>query len=87
MELLIFCCHIIIIQQLSYKGESKLSELCNDKILGDSDKALNDLYMDAEIVDQVNTNQQSNMTLCSYSSVTQSYSTICINSISNSEEE
>ena len=40
----------------------------------------NDVYMRADIIDQLNTNQQSNMTLSAYSVVTQSYSTVKINS-------
>ncbi len=37
------------------------------------------MHMQAEIVDQVNANQQSNMTLSAYSVITQSYSTVKIN--------
>lgn len=39
-----------------------------------------DVYMEAGIIDQVNTNQQSNMTLSAYSVITQSYSAVKINS-------
>ncbi|MEW6622866.1 MAG: hypothetical protein AB1420_07040 [Bacillota bacterium] len=39
-----------------------------------------DVYMQAEIIDQLNTNHQSNMTLSAYSVITQSASTIKISS-------
>ncbi len=38
-----------------------------------------DTYMQADIIDQLNTNQQSNMTLSAYSIITQSYSTVKFN--------
>lgn len=37
------------------------------------------IIMEAEIVDQINTNQQSNMTLSSHSVITQTGSTVKIN--------
>ncbi len=39
----------------------------------------NDVFMEAGIIDQFNTNQQSNMTLSAYSVITQSFSAIKIN--------
>lgn len=39
----------------------------------------NDVYMEAEIIDQLNTNQQSNMTLSTESVITQSESMIKLN--------
>lgn len=45
----------------------------------------NDIYMQSDIVDQLNYNQQSNMTLSAYSVITQSFSTVKIN-ISNNQE-
>lgn len=44
-----------------------------------SDKA-KEVYMQADIVDQINTNQQSNMSLCTCSVITQSHSTVKLNS-------
>lgn len=46
-----------------------------------------DMYMQADIIDQVNTNQQSNMTLSAYSVITQSDSCIKINSGGDEEFE
>ncbi|WP_192930235.1 hypothetical protein [Alkaliphilus pronyensis] len=43
-------------------------------------KSSGDVYMQADIIDQINANQQSNMTLSAYSTITQSYSSIKINS-------
>ncbi len=45
-------------------------------------KKSNDILMQSDIVDQLNYNQQSNMTLSAYSVITQSFSTVKIN-ISN----
>ena len=39
----------------------------------------NNEYMEAEIIDQLNTNQQSNMTLCTESVITQTESMIKLN--------
>lgn len=48
-------------------------------------KKSNDIYMQADIIDQVNTNQQSNMTLSAYSVITQSDSAVKINSAGGNE--
>jgi hypothetical protein len=42
-------------------------------------KKSNGVHMQADIVDQINTNQQSNMALCLYSVITQSCSTVKLN--------
>ncbi|MFP4662404.1 MAG: hypothetical protein ACLFPF_09445 [Halanaerobiales bacterium] len=46
-----------------------------------------DIYMQSGIVDQVNYSHQSNMTLCAYSVITQSFSTIKININEETEDE
>lgn len=43
--------------------------------------------MASDIVDQINYNQQSNMSLSAYSVITQSYSTIKINISDNDDRE
>lgn len=48
---------------------------------------LKDIYMKAGIVDQFNTNQQSNMTLSAHSVITQSGSTVKINNSKNNGGE
>jgi hypothetical protein len=52
----------------------------NSKCLPEAAES-SEVYMQAGIVDQLNTNQQSNMTLSSQSFITQSYSTVKINSV------
>ncbi|AZO95320.1 hypothetical protein GM661_09505 [Iocasia frigidifontis] len=42
-----------------------------------------DLFMQSDIVDQINYNQQSNMTISAYSVITQSFSTVKINVSNN----
>lgn len=46
-----------------------------------------DINMQSGIVDQVNYSHQSNMTLCAYSVITQSFSTVKINISGEMEEE
>ncbi|MCG8502442.1 MAG: hypothetical protein MJB12_18825 [Firmicutes bacterium] len=46
-----------------------------------------DIYMQADMIDQVNKNQQSNMTLSAYSVITQSDSAVKINGGSQMEVE
>ena len=46
----------------------------------------NDIFMQSDIVNQINYNQQSNMTISAYSVITQSFSTVKIN-ISNNQKE
>jgi len=47
----------------------------------------NDILMASDIVDQINYNQQSNMSLSAYSVITQSYSTVKINISDNDKWE
>ncbi|SCY50373.1 hypothetical protein [Alkaliphilus peptidifermentans] len=53
-----------------------MSEKTDGKSVKDNNRSV---YMQADIIDQINTNQQSNMTLSAYSTITQSYSNVKIN--------
>lgn len=58
-----------------------------DVMEGKKKTKANDILMASDIVDQINYNQQSNMSLSAYSVITQSYSTVKINISDNDEWE
>lgn len=59
------------------------SQDCKEKDQISSD----DIFMQSDIVDQLNYNQQSNMALSAYSIITQSFSTVNINFASDNTDK
>ncbi len=64
---------------------NEITNKCKDEDVRAADRKPNNIKMQSDVIEQFNTNQQSNMTLSAYSSITQTYNSVKIGSFTGED--